>query len=396
MSPCFCGYEFFDDPPMMRREDYEEAVQEFAATLSKFDLVHSIYQAGSISLPGASDLDLIVVLHDNAKSASLLYPAFRKIQRKYNHFFLHAPVVASKSVFQQLNKFARIGQPKLLYGEEILIEQQDPAYELLFLIDLFNQVWPSDVFRPVRSGSHAAYALHDLRSIFSLSRFRGGSTVPLSVRFLLCKLNNAVHNAGHFQRATEIKDPYLVDYCARASRLRSEWFDSGSPKYERLAALADELFLFCCVMMKGLAACLRSNWFDFRNPYSYLASSFREFRINMYLENFNAQEVAERFLHYYKVQQIRIHILPDELSISENIRLGVPLDPSNRVRFEEFRHFLAERDRFLRELHSTSPTFHGVPASSRIYFGLMGLLSRVKYSLILREGWLLISPRVGH
>jgi hypothetical protein len=81
-------------------KDYEDVIQEVIVYLSKYKMVKSIYQIGGVSAPGISDLDLIIVLNDNAKEFTQIWSDYIKQQSKNSKYiFTHYPFLVNEEIF---------------------------------------------------------------------------------------------------------------------------------------------------------------------------------------------------------------------------------------------------------------------------------------------------------
>ncbi len=96
-------YQITNDIRYIPQQDYEKVLWLYIDYLSqRLDMV-SIYQIGAISVPGISDIDLIIVLDDRTSSAL----DFREAQRAAAgelglYAFSHSPFVVNCKTFRNL------------------------------------------------------------------------------------------------------------------------------------------------------------------------------------------------------------------------------------------------------------------------------------------------------
>lgn len=384
-------YGFFDEPPPLTLQDYERAVVDFTREISRLSGVRAIYQTGSVSLPGASDLDMIVVVHDKDSASPMLWPAMHAVRARHAYLFLHDPVVATPRELQAINKFAFIGQPRLLFGEPSEVQDVAGIYRISWLVDHFNDNFPSDVFRGAQLSFRRRIA-NDLRSLALPPSIASHAPLRMSVRFALCKLNGIIHDLRNLEIGSGTKIPPLREYCDRIAELRAGWFPAEEAQFHQLASLLDELPRWCGVILYEVARYFRKEWFEFRNPWPYLPNRFHQFRVNLYLNDFRADDAARLLAHHLFSLRLRTHVLPAALAVHEVLRHGAPVDTSSRARFEEYRAVVQERDDLVARLRSLTPSFHGGRGlGSCLYFGLTEPAWRIRYALALGDSRVLLA-----
>ncbi len=396
-------YVFLNNPRKLEMRDYENVAGEFAETVSKFDLVESIFQAGSVSVPGISDLDFVVVIRDPAVDTRRLVSTINGLFAKHRYVCMHNAFVISEGILRNFNKYVKIEQPRLLFGKDIKVREVEDTYQLMFLIDMLNDLWPAELYRAVTMGQvhphRMRHFLKEMADIFFPHSITKRFKKPVNVRFNLCKLNNATQMARLLEEVTGASNPYLREYSERIFPLRNNWFNLGSERYEELMELIDGFPRYCIEIMEEISRYLQGHWFEFRNPHRYIANSYRDFRVNLYLEHFRREEVVRLLKDYFVKYKLRIHILPDPLSLNENIRARIPIYPSNLERYEKYCALLSDRDTMIREKNDVVARV-GIPAHGhksrmqRTFLGLLSFLWKLKYAIVLREIRLLLCGRL--
>ena len=88
---------------------YIQFSEKIVNSFSKIPEVSAIFQFGSLSSPGISDIDLIVVLDDNFRKGEKIRKLFWKLvseKEAYKNIVLHEPYYVSKNLLKNcLNIF---------------------------------------------------------------------------------------------------------------------------------------------------------------------------------------------------------------------------------------------------------------------------------------------------
>lgn len=112
-------FTWTDMPVVCESDDYTEAISRYTESiLSGSDLL-GIYQIGGISVPGVSDLDLIVVLKDNLENSRACDYSPATLTDKYRYLFMHSPYFLNASTFTDIHKLFPIFEMKHIYGQQL-------------------------------------------------------------------------------------------------------------------------------------------------------------------------------------------------------------------------------------------------------------------------------------
>ena len=169
--------QLIDDLRPLSLADYEHVIEMYAAECSAIPGVSAIYQFGSVGAPGLSDIDLVVVLDDDAP---LLCPDFERLSIKHERWrsdplvracFIHDVYVCPRSAFTHIdwiipgNRWARRA------GVEV--EREVPAGEEQKIIELVHGL------------DFCIGRLHEFATL--------GDGTPRSVRCLVPQLWSLIH-----------------------------------------------------------------------------------------------------------------------------------------------------------------------------------------------------------
>lgn len=205
-------YQIADDIRFISRQDYEKVLWSYIEYLSqRLDIV-SIYQIGEISVPGISDIDLIVILDDRTSSALDLREAQRTAAGELGLYaFSHAPFVVNRVTFRNLPALFYAHNLRHLWGEKLALNEY-PSKEQEFydyVVAVEAAIAQSFIFMRVTQN----------RTVFGL-------------RSLLCNLNAIKHTISTIRRWRRPEDiggsQVFMD---QVDELRQGWFGHG-PRHD--------------------------------------------------------------------------------------------------------------------------------------------------------------------
>lgn len=110
-------FHFTNYPRYVPPEAYDAAIASVTARVSKESGVVSIFQVGSILHPGISDIDMLVVLSDNA---IFRYNPLRGISDTERYLFVHPLIGVSQTDFMEAQQFSFYRNWRLLCGEPLI------------------------------------------------------------------------------------------------------------------------------------------------------------------------------------------------------------------------------------------------------------------------------------
>ena len=116
-------YTLIDLPSYVRPEWYEVAVNAVCSALMNHGKVRSVYRIGSVTAPGISDLDMVVVFRDEASTA---YNPLAKLENESKYIFVHPLFGASESHFKEAAAITHFHNYRLIGGEDIFPQTKIP------------------------------------------------------------------------------------------------------------------------------------------------------------------------------------------------------------------------------------------------------------------------------
>lgn len=108
--------KLIDFPKRVGRDTYEEALTDAMSKFKEKRGVIAVYQIGSISAPGISDLDVVAVFEDHASADGAIVPSLRTA---HPYLFIHDLYGACLTHFREAQKFSFFHNYRLLCGEDV-------------------------------------------------------------------------------------------------------------------------------------------------------------------------------------------------------------------------------------------------------------------------------------
>lgn len=185
---------------------YENAIDSACERLKKNTSLVSLYQIGSISSPGISDIDLVVIYPDDYFTS---YNPLADLLPEEKYFFVHSFFGTAESQFAKLNNFLLQVKYKLLFGKEIV--QPANSYTREEVKEMELQI-------------AAEYILKNLLSVYRQQRFG-----VVKLRSLLLEANALKYDF----ELLGIKSGELYNLVFELIEWRKSWF-SSQPSFQQL------------------------------------------------------------------------------------------------------------------------------------------------------------------
>jgi hypothetical protein len=124
-------FRWVNAPLWCDRTDYTETINRYIDFISRYSDVIAAYQIGNISVPGVSDLDLILVLKDRLEDSKPHNYSIVNLDNKDRYFFMHSPYFLNEHVFTNIRKYFPVFDLKLLYGKELFVKEVEQGHKEL-------------------------------------------------------------------------------------------------------------------------------------------------------------------------------------------------------------------------------------------------------------------------
>ena len=122
-------FRYIDRPIYCERDWYDEALSLISKKLIHQEGVKAVYRFGNITIPGISDLDILVVFEKSAKS---LLNGFEPIEEKHKKLFTHGIMAIREDHFHKNMYYTIWSEPVLLEGTpEREIRQRSPDEDVV-------------------------------------------------------------------------------------------------------------------------------------------------------------------------------------------------------------------------------------------------------------------------
>ena len=189
-------------PKFVTLSDYGQAAKEIDDLLGSLPGVVAVYQLGSVSAPGISDIDRIAVVERSGRFSSV----WGRLSASTRYLAMHSPFLVDVETFVRHRWFAVPEPLEAVSGTELALEAP-PSHQLL---------------RAIAGIEGLVVSRLKLAKQLSIGRVK--------VRPFLC----ALHNLGHDLRLIEVSQaeaPLAWDLTAKILAVRGEWWEM--PDHER-------------------------------------------------------------------------------------------------------------------------------------------------------------------
>lgn len=195
------GFTILNEPKPYKLSDYYEVREKVVSIFKNIPGLVSIYQMGSISCPGISDLDLILVFEDGCDKIE--FSSFYKMfDSRDKYILMHSPFAIPKSLFNNMKYFYVPQNFVLILGEEQTINKI-PDYDLLSRIV-------------------------SVEFVIGLlcTTMRAHHSKIINARSLMNGLYSVKHDLAVF-RLSRKECPFAWDFVHTLCELRTNWFESS-------------------------------------------------------------------------------------------------------------------------------------------------------------------------
>lgn len=148
-------YSYSDLPVKVPVEAYDEAKKRFVAYFAGVSGLTSIYSFGSVSDPGISDIDLLLVFEDEMMCKTDFR---RQMSAEDRYLFIHAPYATGKSLLFEGQRFTFFRPYHLVHGDDVFFgmnfKEADPLVRhqvaLEYLLRLYFSLQMQNAYRLLR------------------------------------------------------------------------------------------------------------------------------------------------------------------------------------------------------------------------------------------------------
>lgn len=192
---------YTDLPHRVSPDDYERAISHMVDRMRQQRDIVSVMQIGSVTTPGISDIDIMVVSEDGA--ACRINP-LEQSSAPDRYLFVHGLYGTSRTLFREIRKYTFFHHYRTLWGEDLALEEEP-------------SLMPGEI-RKLKTQT----ALEYLIKMFI--------TLTVQATFGMIKLRSLfleVPAVRHDLDFLDISHGPLRDLVSAFSVLRQEWFQNG-------------------------------------------------------------------------------------------------------------------------------------------------------------------------
>ena len=284
------SWGFFNEPKELVKEDYKEAIGKIVSRYEKNQEIAAIYDWGSPSNPGISDLDIVFVMQDGAKSPlPLMHRSFMLLDEKTRYIARHPFMFIEERDFQDIRHIYPSGNLRKVFGRTIgqnrLKKDEEEVLQRAVLTDIIIRHYPRDFL-----GQQLQRKVNVRDSMLRLN--------SLKYTFETLRLLSGNKNKEHQRFASEV------------SCLRKEWFQSPDPG--RLVALCDyALTEIMDIIEKSRKLSLGSSWLK------KLPDDIRYFGIKNsahFIKDWEKEKAFSQMKQIFRASGRHTSVLPMELA----------------------------------------------------------------------------------
>jgi hypothetical protein len=201
------NFYFYNFPKKYSLADYDLARNEFISVLSDVKSVKCLVEFGTVTAPGVSDLDFIVVINDDAIiPKKIINTAIKK--GKLREFVKDGTILTlPETLFKEIRKIDKFGSFNFLLGQEIKTKEPDVFYktglDLVCLID-----WLPERLMRINS-------LLNCKSI--------------DVVYALCLLHSVKYSIKNMEKKYGQKFVKSDEFCSTVEIMRVQWDTITNP-----------------------------------------------------------------------------------------------------------------------------------------------------------------------
>lgn len=215
--------QFESDVRPMSLEAYQEARHTFIRSAANALPLVSVYEFGTVSAPGVSDLDFILVVDE-----SLLEPRRRREALWSDDYLMDWPIVFSESQFEKLPYLLHTGALELVWGTEADVAPLAGDHEA--------------ILNAAKLADFGHFLLH------ALIKLRAHDTV--SARSCLLRLRSVAHSVWLGQKMGLPMAVRMKRFVEDVRRVRSGWLERQN--YAELGRLLEAAPVTLLTLMDSL------------------------------------------------------------------------------------------------------------------------------------------------
>jgi len=202
--------QFTQLPQPATFEDYDRAVEEVKVLCERSGVVRALYQIGNVSVPGLSDIDLILVFDEEAARKRRRIPRVEHLSPAARRLFLHDFFYTDPQSFANLNRITIASELRHVWGDD-LGQPADVSCEirLLILTDVLVALLPRAFLLPLVEGRAPA-------------------------RTLIAQIHALRHTLAIMEDLRCQPRPAWADFVEEFRRFRSRWFEYDAPPLAQL------------------------------------------------------------------------------------------------------------------------------------------------------------------
>ena len=287
-------FSFFNLPREFNREHYKRAIDYILDKYYQINNLASIYNWGDPSAPGISDIDLVLVLKDNSRTAlPFLKRSFYFLNSKTRYLVRHPFMFIDENSFRDLRYVYPNTNLKLLFGKELKIKELSENETYYSCISLLNDIivrhYPRDFIEQQINQR-------------------------INVRDTMLRLNSLKHSIKTLSHLTKSKYQKWCKKLELIEGLRRNWFKSND--FELLIGLNKDALDISLKIIKEFTSFLKNKGIVKIHEGSNVYYNGIKNK-TLFIRNWNKNESLKRMSSLIRRKEKFYSILPIELAAQQ-------------------------------------------------------------------------------
>lgn len=292
-------YPIYINPhrPYLKRKFYEYCIEKVNRIFSGFDDITSIYQFGTVSAPGNSDIDLMFVVKNNKNIFDKYYNAFKTQFTPNEQYivFKHHPTVISENIASYINYLLPYKNISKIYGKDIKFREiSNPYIKFGLLVELLIYISPKKLPLKINQPEDLRTHLQVIKSIsYTIDLF-----IEISQKFnLKSRINfeeiQSIFKINDFIR----KNSFLININILKSHIKNAFLRLNKLLYKLRCEIAH--FIEKNVLKKIVLPYKKSIPILKIGNYFFVANEKKRLKINKFQRHLTQANELYRLYYYY-------------------------------------------------------------------------------------------------
>lgn len=201
------GWRFWNFPALLPRSAYDVAREEFVSYYATAPGVQAVFRFGSVSYPGLSDLDFLVVLADDYRPTTALRYDLAPFGEQTRYILYHPQFFLPRSLFSSLSRLVPLFEIEKVAGQDCGLSESSDAEQREL---------------------DAMFLSESLITDFAWGILGSSQRRQVDLRMAQARLNLVARNLAMLQNLTGAGWPRQAEFCRAVADYRAGWFERSA------------------------------------------------------------------------------------------------------------------------------------------------------------------------